>query len=197
MVHQVKEKNMAQVKGVAILGLIKFIKKNMKDTLPKIISSLPPETKKYMDEHIMLTEWYPYKLYTDLLKTLDKVVGKGDLSYCIEQGRLSAQHDLSSMYKVFLSFVNPKVLLTRAMSVWNSYFDTGQVEANIISKNEVTITIIEFSEIHIAHVKNVQGWLEQFMFMCKFKDVKSGISKCQCYGDSITELRFTFTYQGE
>jgi hypothetical protein len=73
---------MAQVKGVAILGLIKFIKKNLKDTLPKIVDALPPETRKYMNEHILLTAWYPYNLYTDLLKSLDRIVGKGDLSYC-------------------------------------------------------------------------------------------------------------------
>ena len=183
---------MAQVKGVAILGLIKFIKKNQKDTLPKIINALPPETKKYMDEHILLTAWYPYKLYTDLLKTLDKSAGSGDLSYCITQGRLSAEHDLKTIYKIFLTFVDPKTLITRAMSVWSSYYDSGVAEVNIISKNEATVTIKDFPDIDMAHVKNVQGWLEQFLGMCKFKEIKSEIASCQCYGDPITKLRFTF-----
>jgi len=187
---------MAQVKGVAILGLIKFIKKNLKDTLPKIVDALPPETRKYMNEHILLTAWYPYNLYTDLLKSLDRIVGKGDLSYCKEQGRLSAEHDLKTIYKVFLSYVDPRVLITRAMSVWSSYYDTGVAEVNIISKNEVIVVIKDFPTIDIAHVKNVQGWLEQFLSMCNFNDIKSEIVKCQCYGDPVTELRFTFKSQG-
>ncbi|MCL4558799.1 MAG: hypothetical protein M1491_09305 [Deltaproteobacteria bacterium] len=187
---------MAQVKGIAVLGLIKFIKKNMKDALPKIVASLPPETKKYMDEHILLTEWYPYKLYTDLLKTMDKVIGRGDLSYCIEQGRLSAQHDLSTVYRIFLNFVSPRLIVTKAMSIWNSYYDAGQVEAGMLADNGISVTIKEFPDIDIAHVKNAQGWLEQFLVMCKFKEVKSGIEKCQCYGDPFTELRFTYKSQG-
>jgi len=68
---------MAQVKGVAILGLIKYIKKFHKNELDKIVKALPAESAKYMEEHILITEWYPYKLYTDLLRTYDRIIGKG------------------------------------------------------------------------------------------------------------------------
>ncbi len=183
---------MAQVKGVAILGFIKFIKKYMKDALPKIIAAMPPETRKYMDEHIVLTRWYPYKLYTDLLKALDNIAGTGDLSYCVEQGRLSAKHDLSTVYKIFLESVSINTIMTRSMSMWSSYYDTGRVDFNLPSDNELIYTINEFPDIDIAHVKNVQGWFEQFMSMSGFKDVKSEIAKCQCYGDPVTEMKFKF-----
>ncbi len=186
---------MAQVKGVPILGLIKFIKKDMKDVLPKVLDSLPPDTRDYMDKHIALTAWYPYKLYTDLLKTLDKIVGNGDLSYCIQQGRLSAKHDLSTIYRIFLTFAGPKIWITRAMSAWNSYFDSGHAEVSIPSDTEALFTITDFPDIDIAHVKSVQGWLEQFLLTCNYTDVESKITKCQCYGDQITELQFTFRKQ--
>jgi hypothetical protein len=182
---------MAQVKGIAILGLIKFIKKYHKNELDKIVKALPAESAKYMEEHILITKWYPYKLYTDLLRTYDSIIGKGDLSTCIEQGRLSAKNDLSTVYKIFVSFIDIELLIGRAMSIWNSYYDTGTVEANLISKGEVIITIKGFPDIDIAHVKNAQGWLEQFLTMCKVKNVKSTIVKCQCYGDPFTELQFT------
>ncbi len=183
---------MAQVKGIAILGLIKFIKKNMKDDLPKIIASLPPETRKYVGEHILLTEWYPYTLYTDLLKMMDRVVGRGDLSYCIEQGKLSAQHDLSTVYRIFLNFISPNMIINKAMSIGYSCYDVGKVEASMLPDHGIVVTIKEFPDIDIAHVKNAQGWLEQFLVMCKFQNVKSGIEKCPCYGDPCTEIRFTF-----
>ncbi len=150
-----------------------------------------------MDEHILLTEWYPYKLYTDLLKSLDKFAGKGDLSYCVQQGRLSAKHDLSTIYKVFINFVDPRLLITRAMNMWSSYYDTGEIEVQLFSDNEVMIKIKNFPEIDIAHVKNAQGWIEQFLIMCKLKDIKSEIVKCQYYGDDITKFRFTFKALGE
>jgi hypothetical protein len=41
-------------------------------------------------------------------------VGKGDLSYCIEQGRLSAKNDLSTVYKIFVSFIDIELLIGRA-----------------------------------------------------------------------------------
>jgi hypothetical protein len=183
---------MAQVKGVPILGLIKFIKRDPQHILTKVLAGLPPETKKYLDEHIIQTAWYPYQLYTDLLRTLDKIAGNGDLSYCIEQGRLGAQHDLSTIYRIFLTFSGPKLWQTRAMSVWSSYFDTGQAVITVPSKNEALFTITDFPDIDLAHVKSVQGWNEQFLIICKYTNVKSEIRKCQCYGDPLTELAFTF-----
>lgn len=188
---------MAQVKGVAILGLIKFIKGTMKDTLPRIIKALPPETKKYLDQHIMFAQWYPYSVYTDLIKTVDRVDGKGDLSSCIELGRLAAKNDLASVYKVFANYSDPKMLLTSSMNMWTSYYDSGKLDVDISSVDvvkdaEMVLTIKDFPDIDIAHVKNVQGWMEEFLNMYKLKNITSHITKCQCHGDPMTEIRFTY-----
>ena len=184
---------MAQVKGVSILGLIKFIKKNYKDNLNKVITALPSESAKYMQEHIIVTEWYPYKLYTDLLRALDKVIGKGDLSLCVEQGRLSAQHDLSTIFKAFMHFSNTQSMLVNIMTVWSSYYDAGKAEIPVFTDKNATYIINDFSDIDMAHVKSVQGWVEQFLLISgKYKSVKSEIVKCQCLGDPVTEIQFTF-----
>lgn len=188
---------MAQVKGILILGLIKFMKKGMREAMPQIMSTLPPETKKYMEEHILPAGWYPYRVLPDLLRTVDKILGKGDLSYCIEQGRLSAQRDLSTIFKSFISNTNPKILITTAMSIWSSYYDVGKADMSVLSDNEAVVIIKDFSDIDMAHVKSTQGWLEQFLRMCKYEDVKSEIVKCQCNGDTVTELRFKFKSQGK
>ena len=187
-----KENAMAQVKGIPILGLIKFIKRDPRHILDKVVANLPPDTGKYMNDHIVQTAWYPYKLYTDLLRALDKVAGTGDLSYCIEQGRLGAQHDLSTVYRIFLTFSGPKMWQTRAMSVWSSYYDSGQSVLTIPAENQVLYTITDFPDIDIAHVRTVQGWIEQFLILCKYRNVKSEVTKCQCNGDPITELIFSY-----
>ncbi len=184
---------MANVSGVAILGLIKFIKKNNKKVLDKIIDALPPESAKYMQEHLLVTQWYPYKLYTDLLRAFDKVIGKGDLATCIEQGRLSAQHDLSTVFKGFMNFNNTQMMVSRVMVAWSSYYDTGRAEIPLFTDKEAMYFIRDFPDVDLAHVKNVQGWVEQFLLITgKFKNVKSEIKKCQCYGDPVTEIHFTF-----
>ena len=184
---------MPMVKGVAVLGQVKFIKKNYKNVLDNVISALPAESAKYMQEHILVTEWYPYRLYTDLLRAPDKIVGKGDLSTCIEQGRLSAQHDLTTMFKMFLNFSNVQSLVSRVMVAWNSYYDTGQVEINPLTDTEATYLIKDFPDIDMAHVKNVQGWVEQFFLIAlKLKSLQSEIVKCQSNGDPLTEIHYTF-----
>jgi hypothetical protein len=182
---------MPKVKGVAVIGLIKFIKKNYKDTLSQVIDALPAESAKFMQEHILVTEWYPYKLYTDLLRTLDKVIGKGDLAVCIEQGRLSATHDLATIFKVFLNFSSIQSMLSRVMVAWSSYYDTGKVEIIALTDKEATYFIKDFPDIDMAHIKNVQGWVEQFFLIAlKLKEARSEIVKCQCDGDPLTEIHF-------
>jgi hypothetical protein len=183
---------MAQVKGVLILGLIKFVKKGLKESMPKIMPMLSGDTKKYMEEHISPAAWYPYTILPELLRAVDKVMGNGDLAFCIEQGRLSAQRDLSTIFSSVLDSTNPEVLIRRAMTIWSSYYDVGKAEMNIIAGNEISMVIQDFPEIDMAHVKSTQGWIEQLLKMTKFEEVKSGIIKCQCTGDPLTELRFTF-----
>ncbi len=184
---------MAQVKGVAIIGLIKFIKKNYKDSLDQVVNALPSDSAHYMQEHILLTQWYPYKLYTDLLRALDKVIGKGDLSSCIEQGRLSALHDLSTIFKGFINFSNVQSLVANIMTIWTSYYDTGKSEMPLFTDKEASYVIKDFPEIDIAHVKNAEGWIGQYLVIfLKLNGIRSEVTKCQCSGDPITEIHFTF-----
>lgn len=186
---------MSQVKGISIVGMIKFIKKKSPDLLQKVKSELPPGSSKYMENHILVTEWYPYQLFVDMLRTLDRLLGSGDLEFCAEQGRLSARHDVASVYKVFLRFINTKMLVSKAMSMWNSYFDSGKVEVlsyvdSGIDKH-LAISISDFPDIDMAHIRNVEGWIEEFLIMSKFAMVvQPRILKCPEYGDPVTELYF-------
>ncbi len=186
---------MAQVKGVSIVGMIKFMKKHSEELLPKVKSALPPDSAHYMEEHILATKWYPYKLFVDLLRTLDTILGKGNLEFCVEQGKLSAQHDVASIYKIFLMFINTKMLVAKAMTMWGSYFDTGKVEVSSYtdsgSDKHLAVIISDFPDMDMAHIKNVVGWIEQFLIMSKFaRTVEPKIVKCPEYGDRVTELYF-------
>ncbi|MCL4468619.1 MAG: hypothetical protein M1591_06785 [Deltaproteobacteria bacterium] len=187
-----KEYAMAQVKGVLILGLIKFVKKGLKESLPTIMPMLSVDTKKYMEEHISPAGWYPYPVLPELLRVVDKVMGNGDLGFCIEQGRLSAQRDLSTIFSSVLSSNDPQLLIRKAMTIWSSYYDVGKAEMKLFAENEISMVIQDFPEIDMAHVKSTQGWIEQLLKMSNYEDVTSGIEKCQCTGDPVTELHFRF-----
>ncbi len=187
---------MAQVKGVAILGLIKFIKTQPDNLMPKIKNMLPKDSSAFLDEHILVARWYPYKLYVDMLAALDTVLGTGNYEFCIEQGRLAAKDNISSLFRVFLRFMNIKMLLSQVMNMWNSYFDTGTVEVASYLEHgndrHLTIRIKDFPDIDIRHVNSVMGWIEQFLIMSKFTTkVKSRLVQCQSSGDPVTEMHFT------
>ena len=131
-----------------------------------------------------------------MLKALDSILGKEKPEFCIEQGRMAAQDNISTLFKVFIKFINIKILLTQVMNMWNSYFDTGKVEVSSYSEHgkdrHLTIIIKDFPDIDINHVKSVMGWIEQFLIMSKFTTtVKSRLVKCQSSGDPITEMHFT------
>ncbi|MGC8755805.1 MAG: hypothetical protein ACP5QW_04720, partial [bacterium] len=84
-------------------------------------------------------------------------------------------------------------MLSRLMVAWTSYYDTGKVEITPLTDKEATYLIKDFPDIDLAHVKNVQGWVEEFFkIVLKIKDVRSEIVKCQCKGDPVTEIHFTF-----
>jgi len=186
---------MSNVKGVAIIGLVKYIKKFSKQrgqNLEEILTMLSPEDRDIFSKRILSTEWYPYSIYVNLGNLVDKIFGKGDFSLAREIGKLSAETDLGSVYKTFVHFQSPAIIIKRAMNIWGSYYDTGDVEVKEIFPGKAAMHIREFPNIGKFHCKNIEGWIEKFIELSGYKEAKVAETKCQTQGDDCCEFIMTW-----
>jgi len=185
---------MAQVKGIAILGLVKYVKKNLKDKgIEDFLGMLEDEDDRVIfQKRLLPTEWYPYKTFVNLLTLADKYFGKGDMSFAREQGRLNADADLAGVYKAFVKVGPTKFFVKRVMNIWKSYYDSGNLELIDVGEKKWHIRFSDFPEVKRIHCRNIEGWIERFLELCGAKGVKVNESQCRTKGAPFCQFDVEF-----
>src|SRR5437868_11352567 len=69
--------------------------------------------------------WYSLEMYARLIRALDRVHGKGDLSLMKELGRYEAENDIKTIHRFFLRFTNPAFIVEKTSEYWKRFHDTG------------------------------------------------------------------------
>ncbi len=184
---------MARVSGVPILGIVRFIKKNLKgkniEDFLRLIED--KEDREIFQRRIMPTEWYPYRTYINLLTLMDKHFGKGDLSHAHEMGRTAADVDLKGIYKVFLRLGPTNFFLKRIMSMWKGYYDTGKIEVLETGGSKIYIKLSDFNGIKRIHCLTVEGWIERFIELCGVPGVHIRQTQCMAEGSPFCMFEVT------
>lgn len=186
---------MARVKGIALLGLVKYIKKYSKErgkNLDEVLKLMTEEDQKIFSQKILSSEWYPYSTYINLGNIVDRVFGKGDHSLSREIGKLSARTDLQGVYRIFLTFFNPKTVVKKVSNIWGSYYDAGELEIIEFKPGRLVFHLKNFPDIGKFHCKNIEGWNEGFLEMAGYKEAKVTETKCQTEGAPYCEFVLTW-----
>lgn len=152
---------MAQIKGTAIRGALKYVKESgFPGGIPAIVVELPEAVQSIYDRKILTSEWYPYEAYTELLRLVDRRLGRGDLSLMPELGLFAAHQDVGTVLKIVSIFTSVQSLLHRGPFFWSRYCDEGEPELVDSSKTSMTMALKEFPEIAPEHCHLLTGWLE-------------------------------------
>jgi hypothetical protein len=140
-----------------------------------------PLRKKYFEEHLLVSGWYPerdyFALVEALVKTIDPAVSGGDVWRFF--ARFSVQRDLAGIdvtgrtteeargvYRNFAQVPDgePEHLFRRAAKLWGQYHDSGsmQICGGRVGTNAVVMQLIGF-HIPIDGFVRLQGhYLEEF-----------------------------------
>lgn len=176
----------AEIKGVGLRGLLKYIKQNYKPGIETILGKLPPEQKRIFDTPILTSKWYPYSVFTELLKTMDQEMGQGDLSLCRKYGENSGGLDLNSIFKVFLKVGSPQFIIKRSDWFWKQYYRPGGMQVPETSDTMVRIRIVDFP-ITKEHCKVMEGWMEKSLEMSGAKNPRMREVQCRNEGAPFCE----------
>src|SRR5688572_16427862 len=105
---------MANIKGFAVRGLLKYASEKKPGSVPDIINALPPDLAAPFAQMIVPASMYPYAMFTALVRAIDKSLGRGDLSLCEDIGEFAARQDIENMFKVMSRVVDAKTIYERA-----------------------------------------------------------------------------------
>lgn len=123
----------AQAKGTGVMSSVKWIRETYgPEVLQKVRRALSPETARVVDNPLAV-QWYPVSVLDELWLGLRQHVHEGNEAAferaMIEQGKFIADDNLSTVFRVLLSFMGtPEQMFRSFPRLWAQYFDGIDVE---------------------------------------------------------------------
>lgn len=179
---------MTQIKGFAIRGLLKHVKlSGLPGGIPAMLADLPAEVRPAFDKPIVNSGWYPYRAFTELLRAIDRRLGRGDLSSVEELGRRSAKDDLGNVFKIFASMLSVETVIRRSPIFWQKYCDTGAIECLEVVNNTFRCALKNVPDIDEAQCRLITGWIRGIGEATGAKSIEVKQVKCVHRGDPWCE----------
>ena len=150
-----------QVTGHVIRSRYMYVRKQGPEAFQRVLEALGPEARKVFEDGPLETVWYPYDVYIELSKTIDRVLGDGDLRLVFEMGSFSCEHNLTGIFRMFFRFGNINFLLDRAAKAWRSQYDFGtmQITRDPNNKYAVTLELLDCPRPSMVLFLAVKGWV--------------------------------------
>ena len=152
------------VKGVTFLGIFKYIKTRPEGEalLAKVVAALSPEAQQVCRKKVIAVVDYPYPVFVNLLRTVDQMVGRGDLTLCRELGVYAAIRDVETVYNLLRKRAQPEALFRDGPVVWKSYYpNAGSYVTIDAHPDHSMIRIVDFPQMDPAHCRLMDGWMSQ------------------------------------
>lgn len=182
---------MARVRGMAFLGTAHYIKHNFgEDMLTRIVADAGAATQKTFAKKIDGLGLHPYDSFIGLLRSVDRHLGKGDLSYCKTLGELAARQDLQTIFKGYAVRPSPEDMIRACTPIWGMYTEGSGYMVAVHTRPENTVLRIhDFPDMDPAHCRLMEGWMIAAMDFIG-AGVMPGACERQCMsrGDSFHEF---------
>lgn len=189
---------MAKIRGLAFLGAIRHIKHSYgQEKLTELIREAGPELQATFMKRVNGLGLYPYEALVDLLVSIDRKFGKGDLEYCRTVGDLAARNDLETIFKVYAVRPSPEKMITACTPIWGMYTENaGYMEAVSTDPDRTILRITDFPEMHPAHCRLMEGWMIAAMDVVGVRVLPGAReTECQSRGGRYHEFWCQWAYK--
>lgn len=180
---------MAHCKGIAVSARLKWVQKTQgAEGYQRFLAALPPETKDVVEARILPHGWVKAQTFIDVLVTIDRLFGKGDLALCRELGAWASAENLPRIFKLFYRLGSPNFLFDQASKLWRNHYDSGALEVIDRSATSGRLVMTDFALPHRAHCLSVLGWAAKSIELSGATVEYAEEERCRCLGDERCEL---------
>lgn len=118
-----------KMKGFALLHLLEQAELTWgRQAVEGWRASLPGELAQSTDRRSVTSVWWlPVELYYSAVRYFVDTQHQGDVRRALSIGHDMASRDISSFYRVVMSFSSPALVLTLSGRFWRSYFDQSSL----------------------------------------------------------------------
>lgn len=182
-----------KVKGSVLkarLGLIDELAPN--GGQDRVLGALPDDDRKTLGA-LMATSWYPFDLGKRLDDAIVKALGGGRTEFFERIGEASAEKNLGSVHRGFLSPGDPHAFLERTPLIYSFYYDQGEREYERVGEREAVLTTRDAETFSSADCLTVVGWYRKALEMCGCAAVEVVEEDCRARGNAVCRYRLTWS----
>lgn len=179
---------MTTIKGSAFLTSMNLARQTHGETgLKKVLDSLNEEDRRILSSVISIG-WYPLDVYVNLLTAELKEFCRGDEAVFVEQRVYAGvEQQFKTIYRVFLQFGSPEMIMARLKSVNKQYFQNVSTEIKKLDSNKFLLVYSGFEKRHRVFELILKGWWIKILQLIGKKDVRFEIQTSIGAGKECSE----------
>lgn len=162
-----------QIKGTAVKATVQFMKEQFPDRYKEWLDALPAASKQIMQNPIYATGWF--SLMDSVIvptEILGKMCFKNPEEGAWQVGAYSADYALKGIYKVFVRISSPSFMLSRASSIFASYYKPAVIHVTEKKTKRVVLRLEKFDTQERLIMHRIAGWLEKALEITKSSDIR-------------------------
>lgn len=190
---------MGNVKGSA-LGKLKncVVQRHGDAGMQRWTAELGVEDAAVLRGLILPNAWYPVRLWNSLVDRYVTLFGAGDAQSFRLVAEQIAEDDLHSFFKVLLKLGSPAMVLRRASSLWERYFDEGTMDAAELGPTRFHIRLMaprdaERGAGRVTCAVGVPAWQDRALRTAGARSVRTAHVSCRFKGALACEYDVTWT----
>jgi predicted hydrocarbon binding protein len=175
--------DVAQVKGVVILNAKAYVVAHYGDEgWARVTKALAREDREVIDAMISVG-WYDVQMYDRINRAIEGELGRGDKSLMIAIGRYAAEHDLTTIHRVFLRVANPAYVLEKSTEFWRRFQDSGTWSIVRESPTRVRATLDGWGSMEELTCIRLAAYIQRLFELVGAKNAKMERMRCRARGD--------------
>jgi hypothetical protein len=173
-----------KVKGTAVSSTLRYLaEKHGPASLEAVTAALPPEERDAFRRGVLVSQWYRFGALAQMMREARGLYGGGGNAIYKEMGRASADYALTTIYKIFFKVGSPQFIITRAASVYGSYYSAGGAKVTESGRGFAILELDPFPEPCEEYCHRVWGWVDRMLELSGASRVESKHEVCQAKGD--------------
>jgi hypothetical protein len=190
---------MSNVKGNALGGFKRYITtRHGARGVARWLECLEPQDAAQVEGLILPHNWYPVRIWNGLVDRYVALYGDRDPQSFRLVADAIADVDLHSFFKVLLKAASPTMVLRRAGSLWERYFDVGTMEGTERAPNHFIIRLTaprlpDRGPGAVTCAAGIPAWQERTLGLAGAKNARSTHTQCRFRGAVVCEFDVTWS----
>lgn len=187
-----REATVQQVKGSVLKSRLAFIEQVAgKDGVERVLATLPADDRRALRD-LVAVQWCPFELGQRLDDAIVNVLAHGNRQYFERLGAASAEGNLATVHRAFITPGDPHAFLAKAPQIYRLYYDTGRREYQKTGDRSATLTTFEAETFSTPDCLTVIGWHKKALELCGAKGVEIVEDECRARGGKACRYRISW-----